>query len=48
MPLEERPTEGGGEGPPVLLGPPGKPFMLMLPLEPPELGGEARLPRLWG
>lgn len=48
VPLLERPMEGGGDGPPLLLGPTGNPFMLMFPLEPPEGGGEARLPRLLG
>lgn len=48
VPLLERPIEGGGEGPPVLLVPAGKPLALMVPLEPPELGGEARFPRLFG
>ena len=45
VPLLDRAIEAGGDGPPVLLGPKGKPFMLMFPLEPPEFGGEARFPR---
>lgn len=50
MPLLERAMEAGGEGPPVLLGPGAlaKPLMLMLLLEPPEFGGEARLDRPLG
>lgn len=45
----ERPTEAGGEGPPpLLLGAEGKPFILMMPFEAAERGGEARLPRLLG
>lgn len=46
MPLLDRPTDGGGDGPPVFVGPGGKPFMLMVPWEPPEVGGETRFPRL--
>lgn len=45
------PTEAGGEGPPpLLLGPEGKPFMLMMGFELDALdkGGDARLPRPFG
>lgn len=46
VPLLDRPTEGGGEGPPALRGPGGKlPFMA--PLEPPEFGGDTMLPRFF-
>lgn len=43
--LERAAMEAGGEGPPLLLGPVGKPLTLMLTLEPPEFGGEARFGR---
>lgn len=39
----DRPTEGGGEGPPALLGPGGKPPFIG-PFAPPEYGGEASWP----
>lgn len=39
----ERATDGGGEGPPTLLGPAGNPFMFPFPAA--ESGGEMR-PRL--
>lgn len=39
----DRPTEGGGEGPPALLGPGGNPPFIG-PFAPPEYGGEASWP----
>lgn len=50
VPLLDRAIEAGGDGPPVLLGPVGKPFMLIFPFGPAVTGEEATLRRFeeWG